>query len=187
MQQRLCLLQASTAATGQPLTSWYSFEDPGPLPPMPTPTPEDTTPSDPWASSTQSPTAPTSAQTPTASKQLQTQPSIDPWAAPVEPSAEGKAKAVENEVLAASIAGLDGDAWGGSSFGQDRLVQLGIAEPTGKAANAVAKGTPMAAAGALGKATDAVAKGGMTGEAEPAKGVSPEASQGGEHSRSLNH
>lgn len=168
--------QANAAATGQPLTSWYSFEDPGPLPPMPTPAPEDTTPSDPWGSSTQSPTAPISAQAATASKQPQTQPSIDPWAAPVEPSAEGKA--VESEVLAASIAGLDGDAWGGSTFGQDRLVQMGIAEPTGKAPNSLPKGKPMAATGPVGKAAEAVAKGVPAGGAAPGKGVSPMAGQG---------
>lgn len=160
-------LQASTAGTGQPLASWYSFEDPGPLPPMPTPTAEDATPSDPWGSSTLSPTAPTSPQAAPASKQPQTQPSIDAWAAPVEPSAEGKA--VESEVLAAGIAGLDGDAWGRSSFGQDRLAQMGIADPTGKAADTLPKGTPMAA------------KGGPTGAADPTQGVSPKATQG-EHS-----
>lgn len=140
---------------------------------MPTPTPEDTVPSDPWGSSTQSPTAPQAA---TASKQPQTQPSIDAWDAPVEPSAEGKA--VENEVLAASIAGLDGDAWGGSTFGQDRLAQMGIAEPTGKAANTLPKGKPMAAAGPVGKAAEAVAMGAPAGEAEPEKGLSPNTGQG---------
>ena len=137
MNQGQCFwLQANAAPKSEPLSSWFSFEDPGPLPPMPTPTVEEDTPIDPKGTSPQPPTA--SFAEPAVAKQPETQPSIDAWATPVEPSAE--TKATEKEVLASSLAGLDGDAWGGSSFGPDMGQPMGAAEPTGKAADTSAKG-----------------------------------------------
>ena len=142
---------------------------------MPTPAAEDTSPSDPWGSSTQSPTASKSAH-PATSKQPETQPSIDAWATPVEPSPE--VKATESEVLAASLAGLEGDAWGGSTFGQDRGQPMAAVEPIGRAADALAKGKPMAGAEPVGEATDTMAKGRPIGEAEPSNHLSSVATPG---------
>ena len=145
---------------------------------MPTPTAEDTlTPSDPWGSSTQSPVAaPKSGQPATAPKQPATQASIDPWAAPVEPSAE--VKATESEVMAASLAGLEGDAWGGSAFGQDMGQPMAGAQPIGKAADASAKGKAMGGVQPMGKATVTPAVGKPIGQAEPAQDMNFKTGQG---------
>lgn len=170
-------LQASTAPKGEPLASWYSFEDSGPLPAMPNPTSEDTVaPNDPWGSSTQSPMATPKSGQPAATKQPETQGSIDPWAASVEPSAE--VRATESEVMAASLAGLGGDAWGGSAFGQDMGQPMAGAEPVGKAADSSAKGTLMAGAQPVGKVTETLAKGRSVGEAAPVLDMSSQAAQG---------
>ena len=147
---------------------------------MPTPTAEDTTtPSDPLGSSAQSPVAAPKPGQPAATKQPETQTSIDPWTAPVEPSAE--AKATESEVMAASLAGLEGDAWGGSAFGQDMSQPMAGAVPIGEAADPSAKGNSTAGAQPVGKATDTLAKGRPIGEAAPAQDMSVQAAQG-EHS-----
>ena len=154
---------------------------------MLTPTAEDTpTPSDPWGSSTQSPmtapklgqpaTAPKLGQPATAPKQPATQASIDPWAAPVEPSAD--VKATESEVMAASLAGLEGDAWGGSAFGQDMGEPMAGAEPVGKAAGASAKGKSIGGVEPMGKATVTSAMGKPIGLAEPAQDMNLKATQG---------
>lgn len=144
---------------------------------MPTPTAEDTvTPSDRWGLSTQSPVAAPKSSQPATTKQPETQASIDPWAAPIEPSAE--VKATESEVMAASLAGLEGDAWGGSAFGQDMGQPMAGAEPTGKVADTSAKGKPMAGAQPMGKATDTLAKGRPIGGAGPAQDMSFQAAQG---------
>lgn len=160
----LLLLQASKAPKGEPLTSWYSFEDPGPLPPMPTPT-------DPQGSSAQVPAAAPKSSQPATFKQPEKQPSIDPWAAPVEPSAE--VKATESEVMAASLAGLEGDAWGGNTFGQERGQPMAEAEPIG-----LAKGKAMAGEEPMGKAMDSSTKGTPSGEAGVAQNTSFNAAQG---------
>lgn len=144
---------------------------------MPTPTAEDTiTPSDPWGSPTQSSVAAPKSSQPATTKQPETPASIDPWAAPVEPSAE--VKATERGVMAASLAGLEGDAWGGSAFGQDMGQPMAGAEPTGKAADTSAKGKSMAGAQPMGKASDTLAKGRPTGEAASAQDMSFQAAQG---------
>lgn len=138
------------------MSSWLSFEDPGPLPPLPAPTVEEGAPFNSKGPSPGSPSAANFVQ-PAIAKQPETQPSIDAWATPVEPSAE--VKATEKEVLASSLAGLDGDAWGGSSFGPDMGQPMGAAEPTGKAADSSAKGKPMAGAQPVGKSADTNLKG----------------------------
>lgn len=174
---------------------------------MPTPTiEEDPTPSDPWASLSQSPAAPKSGL-PASSKQPQTQPSIDAWAAPVEPSHE--VKTAENNVLAASLAGLDGDAWGGSSFGPNMGPAMTGAEPIGKAEGTTSKVMPkaeptgkvisamgMPLAALIGKADGVTSKGMPMGQpgkatgtmgmpmAEPigkAAGTSAKGTKGGHH------
>ena len=127
MRHNIMLLQANSAPKSEPLSSWFSFEDPGPLPPMPTPTTDDTTstgdfrapptsttltPACTPVSGTTQPFKPTLSSTgPT--KQAQKVRSNDPWATPVEPPV------AEVELLSATLAGLGGDAWGGSSFGPD--------------------------------------------------------------------
>lgn len=164
LQATPLLLQASKAPKGEPLASWYSFEDPGPLPPMPTPT-------DPQGSFGQPPTTAPKSSQPVTSRQPEKQPSIDPWAAPVEPSAE--VKATESEVMAASFAGLEGDAWGGNAFGQDRGQPEAEAEPIG-----LAKGKAMAGEEPMGKAMDSSTKGSPTGGAALTQNMSVNAAQG---------
>ena len=129
----LCM-QARAAVMSEPLASWTSFEDPGPLPPMPAPTPDDD-PSDEdiFARPVTTPATATTAQPPAATTAATAQPSTpaaasapasqaskqrsnDPWATPVEPPPE--VKAAENELLSATLAGLGGDAWG-NSFGPE--------------------------------------------------------------------
>lgn len=161
----LLLLQARKAPNREPLASWYSFEDPGPLPPMPTPT-------DPQGSPRQAPTNGPKLSQPATSKQPEKQPSLDPWAAPVEPSAE--VKATESEVMAASFAGLEGDAWGGNTFGQERGQPKAEAEPIG-----LAKGKAMAGEEPMGKAADSATMGGPTGGgAASPQNMSSNATQG---------
>ena len=76
--------------------------------------------------------ATTSADSALPAQQVSKQRSNDPWATPVEPPAE--VKAVENELLSATLAGLGGDAWGGNSFGPEMgkpLKEAGLPqEPT---------------------------------------------------------
>lgn len=119
-----------------PLSSWTSFEDPGPLPPMPPPNPDDDPADDdfwaqPKAASAKPATAeiakPAAGSTATTSSaataeaalatQLEKQQTNDPWA--VEPPAE--VKQAEQELLTANLAGLGigGDAAWGNSFGPD--------------------------------------------------------------------
>ena len=112
---------------------------------------DDDSPSDLQAPLTQAPAAADLSQR-AAAKQPEAQPSIDAWAAPVEPSAE--VKAAENEVLAASLAGLDGDMWGGSTFGQDKGQSAAAAEPVGKTGLMSAKGRPMAETEPIRKASE---------------------------------
>ena len=115
------------------LASWYSFEDPGPLPPMPNPAMNDPI-------STAEPAAAVKLVAAATTKQPETQPSIDAWATPVEPSTE--VKAAESAVLASSLAGLDGDAWGGSSFGPDMGLPMSQAPPGKSTAEPVPMGKP---------------------------------------------
>lgn len=142
--------KASTAPHSQPLASWTSFEDPGPLPPMPAPTLDDD-PSDqdifaplPTATAAQPSTiaaaqpakaaaAPSAESVP--ARQVSKQRSNDPWATPVEPPAE--VKAAENELLSVTLAGLGGDAWGGNSFGPEMgkpLKEAGLPQDSATAA-----------------------------------------------------
>ncbi|KAL0018112.1 hypothetical protein WJX79_001500, partial [Trebouxia sp. C0005] len=147
--------KVSTAPRSQPLASWTSFEDPGPLPPMPAPTPDDD-PSDqdfcaplPSAIAAQPSTTtagvtshtakaaatPSAEPAPAPAQQVSKQRSNDPWATPVEPPAE--VKAAENELLSATLAGLGGDAWGGNSFGPEMgkpLKEAGVSQDPAAAA-----------------------------------------------------
>ncbi|KAL0018090.1 hypothetical protein WJX79_006558, partial [Trebouxia sp. C0005] len=147
--------KVSTAPRSQPLASWTSFEDPGPLPPMPAPTP-DADPSDqdfcaplPSAIAAQPSTTtagvtshtakaaatPSAEPAPAPAQQVSKQRSNDPWATPVEPPAE--VKAAENELLSATLAGLGGDAWGGNSFGPEMgkpLKEAGVSQDPAAAA-----------------------------------------------------
>ena len=134
------------------------------------------TPTDPQGSPRQVPTTAAKSSQPAISKQPEKQPSMDPWAAPVEPSAE--VKAAESEVMAASFAGLEGDAWGSNTFGQERGQPKAEAEPIG-----LAKGKAMAGEEPMGKATDSP----TTGGAALAQNMSSNAAQGEQHCYRLLH
>lgn len=123
----MLFLQASAAPMSEPLSSWMSFDDPGPLPPMPAPTADD----DPMTDEFWAPPAPATAATAQmsrataapestpVSKKVPGKPATsDPWASHVEPTPE--VKAVEQQLLSKNLAGLDGlggDAAWSNSFG----------------------------------------------------------------------